>query len=174
MNSLPLHPAVVHMPLALSILMPLFAAGLAWAVWTGRVQPKTWLVVVALQALLVGSGFVAMNTGGAEEERVEAVVQERFLETHEELAEQFVWAAAGTLALAGLVLVLGTRAIAGGLAAAVVVATVVVAALGLRVGHAGGQLVYQHGAAGVYTSNGATAAEASTGVPTARRGPDRD
>ena len=174
MNSLPLHPAVVHMPLALSILMPLFAAGLAWAVWTGRVRPRAYLLVVALQALLVGSGLVAMNTGGAEEERVEAVVQERALETHEELAEQFVWVAGGTLALAGLVVLLGTRAIAGGLSAVVVVATVVVAALGLRVGHAGGQLVYAHGAASAYTSSGAATAETSADMAIAPRVHDRD
>lgn len=174
MNSLPLHPAVVHMPLALSILMPLFAAGLAWAMWAGRVRPRAWLLVVALQALLVGSGFVAMNTGGAEEERVEAVVQERAIETHEELAEQFVWAAGGTLALAGLVLLFGTRTIAGGLSAAVVIATVVVAVLGLRVGHAGGQLVYVHGAASAYTSNGAATAEASTSSAVAPRHNDPD
>jgi uncharacterized membrane protein len=174
MNSLPLHPAVVHLPLALSILMPLFAAGLAWAVWTGRIRPRAYLLVVALQALLVGSGFVAMNTGGAEEERVEAVVQESALETHEELAEQFVWAAGGTLALAGLVVLLGTRAIAAGLSAAVVIATVVVAALGLRVGHAGGRLVYVHGAASAYTSTAASTAEASSRVTLAPDHKDRD
>jgi hypothetical protein len=33
---------------------------------------NAWWAVVALQALLVGSGYVAMRAGHAEEERVEA------------------------------------------------------------------------------------------------------
>ena len=105
MGSMPLHPAIVHLPLALAILMPLVATGFAWALWTGRIRPRAWLAVVAFQALLLGSGLVATRTGEAEEERVETVVQESALHQHEELADQFVWAGGLTLVLAGLVLV---------------------------------------------------------------------
>ncbi len=52
--------------------------------------------------------------------------------------------------LAGLVLVVRRPAAVRVLASGVVAATIVVAALGLRVGHAGGQLVYVHGAASAY------------------------
>jgi uncharacterized membrane protein len=152
MNSLPLHPAIVHLPLALAILMPLFAAGVTWAMWTGRVHPRAWLAIVGLQALLLGSGLLAINTGGAEEERVEAVIREGVLHQHEEFAEQFVWAIGITLALTTLVLVLKRPGASHATAAAVVVATVAVAGLGLRVGHAGGQLVYVHGAASAYAA----------------------
>ncbi len=152
MNSLPLHPAIVHLPLGLAMLMPLFAAGFAWALWTGRVRPGAWVAVVALQALLLGFGFLAINTGGAEEDRVEAVVPEAAIHQHEELAEQFVWAIGATLVLAALVLVFRRPVASRALAAAVVAATLGVAGLGLRVGHAGGQLVYVHGAASAYTS----------------------
>jgi uncharacterized membrane protein len=152
MNALPWHPAVVHLPLALAMLMPLFAAGFAWALWSGRVRTSSWLVVLALQALLVGSGVAAMNTGEAEEDRVEAVLQRGVLHEHEELAEQFVWAAGATFVLAAGVLVVRRRATARALAAAAVAATLVVGVLGLRVGHAGGQLVYTHGAASAYTA----------------------
>lgn len=150
MGSMPLHPAIVHLPLALAILMPLLASGFAWALWTRRARPRAWLAVVALQALLLGSGIVATRTGEAEEDRVERVVQESALHQHEELAEQFVWAGGLTFVLAGLVLVVRRPAAGRALAAAVVAATLVVAALGLRVGHAGGQLVYVHGAAAAY------------------------
>jgi uncharacterized membrane protein len=150
MSSLPLHPAIVHLPLGLAILMPLLAGGFAWALWSGRVRPRAWMAVVALQALLVGSGMVAMNTGEAEEDRVETVVQKSAIHQHEEFAEQFVWAAGGTLVLAGLVLVFRQTRVSRGLAAAAVIATVAVAGLALRVGHAGGQLVYAHGAASAY------------------------
>jgi uncharacterized membrane protein len=154
MNALPLHPAIVHLPLGLAILMPLFAAGVAWALWTGRVGHRGWMVVVALQALLLGAALVAIKTGGAEEDRVERVVQESVLHRHEELAEQFAWAAGATLGLAALVLVLRRPVAERATSVAVVAATLVVAGLGLRVGHAGGELVYVHGAASAYTSSG--------------------
>ena len=152
MSSLPLHPAIVHLPLGLAILMPLLAGGFAWALWSGRVRTRGWLAVVGLQALLLGGGLVAINTGGAEEDRVERVVSERAIHQHEELAEQFVWAAGATLVLAGLVVLVRRPAAVRALSAAVVVSTVVVAGMAVRVGEAGGQLVYAHGAASAYTS----------------------
>ena len=156
MGSMPLHPAVVHLPLAIAILMPLVASGFAWALWTGRVRPRAWLAVVALQALLLGSGLVATRTGEAEEERVENVIQESALHRHEALADQFVWSGGFTLVLAGLVLVVRRPAAVRALASGVVASTLVVAALGLRVGHAGGELVYVHGAASAYAQPSAT------------------
>jgi uncharacterized membrane protein len=156
MNSLPLHPAIVHLPMGLAMIMPVLAAGFAWALVTGRVRSRAWLAVVALQALLLGTGLVAINTGGQEEERVERIVAETPLEQHEEYAEQFVWAAGATLALAVLVLAVRRPAATLAVTGAVVVLTVAVAGLGIRVGHAGGQLVYVHGAAAAYTANGQT------------------
>jgi uncharacterized membrane protein len=150
MNSLPLHPAIVHLPLGLAMLMPVLAAGFAWAIWTGRLGLRAWLAIVALQGLLVGSALVAINTGGSEEEQVERVVPEQAIHQHEELAEQFAWASAAAMVLSALVL-LGRRSrVSGALSAATVLATLAVAALGLRVGHAGGQLVYGHNAASAY------------------------
>lgn len=174
MNSLPLHPAVVHLPLGLAMLMPLLAAGFAWALWTGRIQRRAWLAVVALQALLLGSGFVAMNTGGSEEERVEAVVRESAIERHEERAEQFMWAAGATLALTTLVVVLPVPAAITPIAAAVVVATLAVGGMALRVGHAGGELVYVHGAASAYTSAARAGDATAVPLPGRRQGADRD
>jgi len=172
MNSLPLHPAIVHFPLGVAMIMPFVAAGFAWALWTRRAGAMAWIAVVVLQAALLGSSLVAINTGGADEERVERVVQESAIEAHEEAAEQFAWASGVTLLLAALVLVFRKRELAGPLTAAVVLATIAVAGLGLRVGHAGGQLVYVHGAASVYA---ATGAPATGGIPSeARRDHDED
>lgn len=157
MNSLPLHPAIVHLPMGLAVIMPLVALGFAWAVWTRRMTVRGWAAVVALQAILVGSALVAINTGGTEEERVEAVVPEAAIETHEEAAEQFAWAAGLTVLLAASVLLAGTGSAGRALLVTSVLATVVVAGLGVRVGHAGGTLVYVHGAGAAYTSAPATA-----------------
>jgi len=173
MNGLSFHSAVVHLPVALATLMPLIAAGSAWALWTGRVRLRAWTAVVALQALLVASGLVAMRTGEGEEDRVEAVVQERALHQHEEFAEQFIWSAGASLALAALVLAGRKAPVSNALAGAFVVATLGVAGMALRVGHAGGQLVYVHGAASAYVSAaGGPTAAVGRSVPVTRRDDD--
>ena len=153
MTSLPLHPAIVHLPLGLAFIIPVLALGFAWALWKGRVRSRAWVSVVALQALLLGAGLVAMNTGEREEERVERVVPDAALEQHEEYAEQFVWATGATLLLAGLVLAFRNRAVARGRALATVAGTLVVMGAAIRVGHAGGRLVYVHNAGAAYASN---------------------
>ncbi|MDP2054865.1 MAG: hypothetical protein Q8L75_14600 [Acidobacteriota bacterium] len=172
MNSLPLHPAIVHFPLGVAMLMPFIAAGFAWALWTRRAGRAAWIAVVVLQAALLGSSLVAINTGANDEERVERVVQASAIEAHEEAAEQFAWASGVTLLLAAVVLVFRRRELAGPLTAAVVIATIAVAGLGLRVGHAGGQLVYVHGAAAAYAATGPAA---TGGTPSeARRDQDKN
>ena len=153
MTSLPLHPAIVHLPLGLAFLMPALAVGFGWALWKRRVRPRAWVSIVALQAVLLGAGLVAMNTGEREEDRVEVVVPKAALHQHEELAEQFVWATGGTLLLATLVLMARKPQIAGALATATVLGTLVVAASAVRVGHAGGRLVYQHNAGAAYSTS---------------------
>ena len=154
MTSLPLHPAIVHLPLGLAFVMPVLAIGFAWALWKGRARTRAWAAIVALQTLLLGAGAVAMNTGEREEHRVERVVPEAALEQHEEFAGQFVWATGGTWLLAGLVLVFRKAAFARTLALVTVVGTLVVAASAVRVGHAGGRLVYEHNAAAAYSRPG--------------------
>jgi uncharacterized membrane protein len=169
MNSTPLHPAMVHVPLGLAMLMPFLAAGFAWALWTGRTRPRAWVAIIALQALLVGAGFAAMKTGEAEEDRVEAIVPEGALHQHEERAEQFAWAAAATLGLAILVVAVRRPNATRGLSALAVLATVIVAGLAVRVGAAGGELVYVQGAAAAYTTSARSDATPPAG-PTATAG----
>jgi len=144
----PLHPAVVHLPIALAVLTPLFALLAALAIRARAVPQRTWLAVVLLQVLLVGSGWLAEQTGHDQEERVEKVVAERHVEEHEENAERFLIAGGVTLALVGCGLLAGT---AGGVARAVsVAATLIVLAAAVPLGHSGGELVYRHGAANAY------------------------
>jgi hypothetical protein len=131
--------------------LPFLAAGFAWALWTGRISTRAWITIVALQAVLLGAGLVAMNTGEREEDGVESVVPHAAMEQHEELAEQFIWATGATL-LAAL-MVLGTarrQPAARFLASATVIGTLVVAASAVRLGHAGGELVYRYNAGAAY------------------------
>ena len=110
MSGLPLHPALVHLPLGLAFVMPFLAVSLAWALWMRRVPRLTWAIVVALQTVLLGGGLVALRTGEAQEDRVEKLVGEAAIARHEVAARQFVWVAALTLSfsVAGLLLKEGT------------------------------------------------------------------
>jgi uncharacterized membrane protein len=146
----PLHPAVVHLPIALSILIPVFAVLAILAIHRGLLPARSWAAVVLLQAMLVGSTWLALETGEAQEEVVERVVAERHIKAHEEAAERF-------LAITGLgLLVVGVglfprRAGAVGRIGGTVASLAILAA-GVAVGHTGGELVYEHGAANAYAN----------------------
>lgn len=156
MESFLFHPKLVHLPIALAVLMPLIAGGLLLAWWRKWLPARAWVIAVVLQAVLVASGVVALRSGQAEEERVERVVAERFIEEHEEAAEAFVWTSGGVLAVMLLGLALSSRR-AGPMAATVAtLGTLIVLGLGYRTGQAGGDLVYRHGAAQVHVNDGAS------------------
>jgi hypothetical protein len=114
-----------------------------------------------------------MNTGEREEGRVERIVPEAAIEQHEEYAEQFVWATGATLIVAALVLVLRKPPLMRALSLAAVAGTIVVAAAAVRVGHAGGQLVYAHNAGAAYSS-AAQATGADSSEPESREVRRRD
>lgn len=154
MDQLLFHPKVVHLPMALAVLMPLVAGGAAFAWCRGWFDRRVWVIVLSLQAALAGSGFVAMNTGEAEEDRVEEIVAEQYIESHEEAAELFVWASAIVLALMALPLVLPEGRFRTAAAVGAVLGTLLVFGLGFRTGEAGGRLVYEHGAAQAYVGGG--------------------
>jgi uncharacterized membrane protein len=149
MSTVPVHPALVHVPLGLAFVIPLVVLGLAWALWSGLLPRRAWSVAVVLQALLLGGALVALRTGEADEDRVERIVGEAALERHELAAKQFVFAAGAALVLGFAPLLLRGRAL-GAAVVATALASAAVAGLAIRVGHAGGQLVYVHGAASAY------------------------
>jgi uncharacterized membrane protein len=154
----PLHPAVVHFPIVLAFLLPLFAIGAMIAIRKGARPLRAWSLPLAVGAALTLSSWVAVETGEDQDERVERVVAEQPLETHEERAELF-------LTLSGVLLLVSAVGLAGGVvgragritATAGAVALVVAAA---QVGHTGGELVYRHGAASAYAPNPAGASAA--------------
>jgi len=55
------HAVVVHIPIALGVLMPLVAGGLLLAWWRKWLPPRSWALAIVLQAVLVGSGVVALQ-----------------------------------------------------------------------------------------------------------------
>ena len=154
----PLHPLIVHMPIALTILLPLFALGALVAIRRKARVPVAWGVTIGMLALLLVSGWAALQTGEIEEDRVERFVTHDAVEEHEEAGKQFVYAAGAVLLLSGVGLIRGRT----GAAARVVVtlATIGLIGMGYNVGHSGGGLVYGGGAAQAYSAgSGAVAVE---------------
>ncbi|MCP4445776.1 MAG: hypothetical protein GY811_10605 [Myxococcales bacterium] len=152
MDSLIFHPKVVHIPIALAVLMPLIAGGTLVAWWCGYLPKRAWLIPVALQAVLVASGFLAMQSGEADEDRIERVVAESVIEEHEEAAELFVWSSAAIFAFMLVALVVHRPKAEMTIAVAAALGTLFVFVMGYRTGEAGGALVYEHGAASAYVS----------------------
>jgi uncharacterized membrane protein len=151
MESLFFHPKLVHLPIALGLLMPLVAGGLLLAWWRHWLPPRAWAVAAVLQAALVASGALALQSGEVEEEKVERVVHEQYIEDHAKAAAAFVWVGGGVLLLMVAALGLSRRRAGAPLAVIATLGTVAVLGLGYRTGQAGGQLVYRYGAASVYT-----------------------
>ncbi len=150
----PLHPAVVHLPIALAILIPGFAILGIILIGKEVLPPRSWSLIVLLQALLVGFGWLALETGEEQADRVERVVAEQHIEEHEEAAERF-------LILAGIGLLINAAGFLperkGSLGRiAGTVASLVVLAAGVATGRLGGELVYEHGAANAYIGNATT------------------
>lgn len=145
----PLHPVIVHMPIALAILVPFFALGALGAIRRGAKPRIAWGMTVGMLTLLLVSGWVALQTGEADEDNVEPFVSETAIETHEEAAEQFVVAAGIVLLLASAGLIPGrTGAIAR---VAATVGTVALVGAAYSVGGSGGELVYGGRAADAYS-----------------------
>ncbi len=149
----PLHPAIVHLPMALAVLIPVFAIGALWAVKRGAQPLRAWGIAVALFATLSLSSWAALETGGDADEKVESVVPEAAIGTHEEAAERFLGLSVIVLGVAALGLFKGR---VGGIArGAATVGALGLLVAGWNVGHSGGALVYKYGAANAYMADSA-------------------
>ena len=147
-NTLPLHPAVVHVPLGLALIMPALFAGLLWAVVTNRLPGRAWLVALALQAVLLGAAGVALVTGAQQEETAEARAGEAAIEAHARAGQAFTALAGATLAVAAVAfMVRNRRGPFVTLAATSIAMGLAVLVVGIRAGHQGGSLVHGGGPA---------------------------
>lgn len=146
----PLHPAIVHFPIVLMFLVPLAALVALWAIRRGAAPVRAWAGVVALAAVLSASAWIAKETGEQQEERVEAVVSERAVETHQDAADLFFILSLASLAVMAVGIAPGRAGTAGRALGTVAAAFLIIA--GWRVGASGGELVYRHGAAQAYVS----------------------
>lgn len=167
----PLHPAVVHFPIALAVMVPVFAVGALIAIRRQARPSRVWSVVVALMMALSLSAWAATETGEDQEDRVERVVGDAPLHTHEEAAENFLWLSVGLMGAATVGLLGGRVGTSARLLATA--GSVAMLFVGYQVGHSGGELVYTHGAASAYVSGTAPgdgiSAASREDAPTDRR-----
>ena len=148
MFDLPLHPIVVHFPIALSLLIPIACIALYFSIKKGFATPRAWVIVVLLSALYLGSSLVAVEMGERDEDKVEKVVGHDTLEEHEEIGEKIPWVA-GALLIASL-LPLFTKNSTSFQIINIIVALLAILPI-VKAGHTGGELVYKHGAARAHT-----------------------
>jgi uncharacterized membrane protein len=146
----PLHPAIVHFPVALAIIFPLMAALALIFIKRGSSAINTWIPIAVLAVMVFAGTLVAKNTGGAEEDKVEEVVSRGAIHDHEENAELFAILAGITLAISlGGFLPNKWGNMARYLT---VVASLAVVFVAYQTGKSGGELVYEHGAGSAYAS----------------------
>ena len=145
----PVHPAVVHFPIAIATLIPLFAIGALVAVARGAAPARAWGVVLALQILLTGTALAAMFTGESDALHIGSSVARDHIEAHE-LAGS--WLVYGSLVIL-IAALLGLAQTKTGRVARMLnlVGATALAYLGLTAGNSGGDLVYDHGAAQAYS-----------------------
>ncbi len=142
MTELPLHPAIVHLPLGLAMVMPLVAGALLLAWKKGWLDRKAWWLAAGLQVITFAGSFAAANTGEDDEDRAEERVGHDLVHEHEEIAEKFLilnGVLAGAYIAAGAI---PQVRIAQGVAAVALLGSAGSFGLGLKVGHAGGTLVH--------------------------------
>jgi uncharacterized membrane protein len=149
----PLHPAVVHFPIVLMVLLPFVTAGALLAIRRGARPTRAWAAPVAAATALTLSSWLAVETGEGEDEKVEPVVAESSLHRHEQGAERFLLLSGVLLVITAAGLLRGVPGRAARLGATAGALGLVV--LGAEVGHSGGNLVYRDGAASAYTGGAA-------------------
>jgi uncharacterized membrane protein len=152
----PFHPLIVHFPLALTFVVPILVVIFAIMIRMNKMNPKSWLIIVGLQMVIVGTGYIALESGETEEDQVEKVVSKSLIHEHEEAAEVFVGSAVVALVLS-IAAFFVRKEIGFPLKIVISLIGLVSCYLSYRTGHLGGELVYKHGAASVYVQENSQA-----------------
>lgn len=145
----PLHPLIVHFPIALTFIFPILALLFAYLIKINKMTPKAWLIIVGIQLAVVISGYIALETGETEEHTVEKVVSKKLIHQHEEAAEIFVGSAVLTLVLSIGVFFI-RKELQFPVKVGIAIFGLISCYLAYKTSGLGGELVYKHGAASAY------------------------
>lgn len=145
MNQIPLHPAIVHLPLGISMAAPVIALALYFAVSKGWVGARAFVLLSLLQILALGAGAVALNTGEKEEDRLEGRISKAALHEHEERADIFMGTLGVALLLSGGAAFWKAGKVRSAAAVGAVLATLVSAGAAVGTGKAGGEVAWGPG-----------------------------
>lgn len=171
---MPLHPAIVHLPLGLAFALPWIALWSGVLLLRGSGGRGSWGLLVSLQALVVAGALGAAASGDTDAELARRFVDPARIEEHEAGAQLFI-ACAVASTIAGFVTLrrLGKPGLRLAIGATLLL-SLLTASLGLRVGHAGGLLVYELGAANAHRAPRSAAPRSPEPAPPARnREPSR-
>jgi len=150
MNALT-HPMLVHLPMAMSIFLPLLAiAGLVIA-RKNQDNRQIWLVISGLLIVTSIATLLAASAGESSEEMVEKVVSESLIESHEDAASIFSALLYLTTA-ASVILIFLNDTLKKYFQYGVLGLSILVMITGIRAGKLGGELVYKHNAAAVFAN----------------------
>ena len=160
MNSIPLHPLIVHTPVAMLIVSALFEL-------VGRATDVAWWRKAAFAMLIVGvlGAAAAVRTGEEAGEAAEKHgVPEQAVDAHEEMAVVTLWV--GVAAVLARAVAGRMGPLRGGVAGLALVLHLAAAVTVGITGYRGGRLVFEHGASvkvhGQPVTTGAKPAERGT------------
>ncbi|MAD61205.1 MAG: hypothetical protein CMH49_06820 [Myxococcales bacterium] len=146
MDLTPLHPKIVHIPLALAVILPMLNMTLILSWWRQWLPRRVWLISACLHAVMTFGSLVAMQTGESDLDVVEKVVNKSKITEHEEAAELFLWANVMTMLLALVAAIAENEKQGLQFAIICTVLSAVGAFLAIEAGDYGGKLVYKYGA----------------------------
>jgi uncharacterized membrane protein len=147
--TLPLHPLIVHFPLALTFILPVLIMVFALMIRKNKMASQAWLIIIGLQLATTITGYIAMESGEDEEHQVEKVVSKKIIAEHEQRAEIFVGATVVALVLSVATYFL-LKDLQFYMQLGIAALSVISCFLAYRTGFSGGELVFRHGAASAY------------------------
>ncbi len=147
--STPLHPAIVHFPIALAFILPALILVFALMIKKNKMSPQAWFIIIGLQLVTTVTGYVSLESGEEAEDVVEKVLDKKLIHEHEERAEIFVGSTVIALVLSTAAFFL-RKEFQFILKLVVFGLSLVSSFLAYRTGHSGGELVYRYGAASAY------------------------
>ncbi|HXH74131.1 MAG TPA: DUF2231 domain-containing protein [Bacteriovoracaceae bacterium] len=159
----PFHPLIVHMPIALTFILPFLIFIFAKLIHDNKMTPYGWLIVIVLQMVVTATGYISLESGETEEHKVEKIVSKKLIHEHEEASEIFVGSSVVALVISIAAFFI-RKEFQFRIKLAVGVISLISAYLAYDTGRLGGELVYKHGAASAYAEAQAEPETSAQGI----------